>query len=335
MKKRGVRYVPVGKYKKASVLQCTRISFLYTMNQHIQLLGVKLDTLYDFLFQKKHIAYLERITVLLAAFGFIAHIIMVFLVRNVGSFSVYQQVIGAHYLSAIYTPFTVILFFEVLLMVLALQNSITKAIGRQFEIISLIVIREAFRDLGALETVTVSSESFEPFYPVLFDMLGAVSMFFLVAVFYHIKRSRARQEDFHNARAKKKFIALKKTMALFLSVILFALALYSFGETIQQVISHGVFYAAQDIEIGHAFYSKLFMIMVFVNVFILVLSYVFTSDYELVFRNSGFVITTILILFSLTLPKPYNIGLGIIAMIFAICVRLIYNFFRKIDIDSF
>jgi hypothetical protein len=305
------------------------------MNQHITLLGVKLDSLYDYLFQKKHIIALEKITVLLAAIGFVGHLLMVFLARNFESFFHYQQIVGSHYLAAIYTPFTVILFFEVLLMVLALQNSITKAIGRQFEIISLIVIREAFRDLGFWEGANFDMSSFEPFYPVLFDMLGALCMFFLVAVFYHIKRSRARQEDFHDSNAKKKFIALKKTMALFLSGILFALAIYSFGETVYQIINYGVLYASQDIQVGHFFYSKLFMVMVFVNVFILVLSYIFTTDYELVFRNSGFVITTILILFSLTLPKPYNIVLAIAAMVFAICIRLIYNFFRKIDIDKF
>lgn len=53
-----------------------------------------------------------------------------------------------NFLHAIYTPFSFILFYEVLLLVLALPKSHTSSIGKQYEIVSLIVIRGVFKDIG-------------------------------------------------------------------------------------------------------------------------------------------------------------------------------------------
>ncbi|MGA0166588.1 MAG: hypothetical protein ACO39A_04945, partial [bacterium] len=61
-----------------------------------------------------------------------------------------EDLISKNYLSAIYTPFSILLYYEVYLLILAIPNSITKAIGKQFEIISLIIIRDVFKDLSYL-----------------------------------------------------------------------------------------------------------------------------------------------------------------------------------------
>ena len=59
--------------------------------------------------------------------------------------------ISNNFLQAVYTPFSFILFYEVLLLVLALPKSLTTSICKQYEIISLIVVRRVFKDIGTFD----------------------------------------------------------------------------------------------------------------------------------------------------------------------------------------
>ena len=54
-------------------------------------------------------------------------------------------------ISAIYTPFSFILIYEVYLLIYYLPKSFTTYITKQYEIITLIIIRKLFKDLSALE----------------------------------------------------------------------------------------------------------------------------------------------------------------------------------------
>ena len=52
---------------------------------------------------------------------------------------------------ATYTPFSFIIVYEVYMLVYYLPRSITTYISKQYEIITLIIIRRLFKDLGNLE----------------------------------------------------------------------------------------------------------------------------------------------------------------------------------------
>jgi phosphoglycerol transferase MdoB-like AlkP superfamily enzyme len=53
-------------------------------------------------------------------------------------------------ISAIYTPFSFILIYEVYLLIYHLPKSTSTYIGKQYEIVTLIVIRKVFKDLSEL-----------------------------------------------------------------------------------------------------------------------------------------------------------------------------------------
>jgi len=54
-------------------------------------------------------------------------------------------------IAAIYTPFSFILVYEVYLLIYYLPASITQYIAKQYEIITLIVIRRLFKDIANIE----------------------------------------------------------------------------------------------------------------------------------------------------------------------------------------
>ena len=54
-------------------------------------------------------------------------------------------------ISAIYTPFSILLVYEAYLMIYYLRRSTTIYIAKQYEVISLILIRGLFKDMAALD----------------------------------------------------------------------------------------------------------------------------------------------------------------------------------------
>jgi uncharacterized membrane protein YjdF len=70
--------------------------------------------------------------------------------------------------------------------------------------------------------------------------------------------------------------------------------------------------------------------MIFTDVLILILSLAVSAQYELVFRNAAFVVSIILIRFSLTEGYPYGAPLALVAMIFGILTLLAFNFHLRL-----
>ncbi|MFT5916723.1 MAG: hypothetical protein ACI81T_003233, partial [Bacteroidia bacterium] len=81
----------------------------------------------------------ERIILAIAIFSYLLHLILILLAS--------YDIIGIESkflnnpIAAIYTPFSFILVYEVYLLIFFLPKSISFYIGKQYEIITLIVIR--------------------------------------------------------------------------------------------------------------------------------------------------------------------------------------------------
>ena len=74
-------------------------------------------------------------------------------------------------ISAIYTPFSIILYYEVFLLIYYLPRSFTTSVLKQFEIISLILIRRIFYDIPKLEINTNWLENTSNLQ-LVYDLIG-------------------------------------------------------------------------------------------------------------------------------------------------------------------
>ena len=74
--------------------------------------------------------------------------------------------------------------------------------------------------------------------------------------------------------------------------------------------------------------------MIFTDVLILILSLVVSGRYEMVFRNAAFVLSIILLRFSLIEDRHYGAPLGLFAMVFGILTLLVFNFHSRIRTDD-
>ncbi|MEO1270819.1 MAG: hypothetical protein AAFX99_22255 [Myxococcota bacterium] len=287
--------------------------------------------IYDALATHERVERLERWVLLASGAGLMLHLGIIGLARLgwlPGDAAIH---VGTNFLSALYTPFSFILFFEVLQLVLSIPRSMTSSLGKQYEIVSLIVLRSVFKDVAHFEGLSSFEAQYHEFVSVLWDMGGGIGMFLLVAIFYHtsgrVPKTHREPLDLSGLDdALKGFIAQKKGIALGLAVLLFVLAAYNLGLWCMEAW-HVVFEAGQPVlNVDTIFYLDLLTVMVFADVLILLLSMWHDDTYQMVFRNAGYVVSTVLLRFSLSIDKPYNVELGLLAMAFGIAVALVYRY---------
>jgi hypothetical protein len=232
--------------------------------------------------------------------------------------------------SAIYTPFSFILIYEVYLLLYYLPKSTAIYIGKQYEIIALIVIRRIFKDLSHIE---FSSKWFAIKNDILFtsDLVAILIMFFLIFIYYKLVKEGSKNENQTIKPEIVKFIHLKKTVATCLVPVFLILSVYSLGHWFyESFFSLGKI--VTDIkDINKIFFDDFFTILILVDVLLLLFSFLHSDKFNRVIRNSGFIISTILIKLSFSTEGLLNIVLIVIAILFGVILLKIHNLFDKIE----
>ncbi len=87
--------------------------------------------------------------------------------------------------------------------------------------------------------------------------------------------------------------------------------------------------------INNVFFEQFFSLLIIVDVILLLVSFFYTDQFHKVIRNSGFIISTILIRLSFTVEGVMNNILVITAVIFGLLIIVIHNKFeRKIQVNQ-
>ncbi len=274
----------------------------------------------------------EHIIIAVAIISFILHLLVVILVNlNILHVNEYSSMF-TNPIAAIYTPFSFILIYEVYLLVFYLPKSTTIYIGKQYEIITLILIRGIFKDLANLE---FTRDWFKVSYDLKFtsDLLATLILFFLIFIFYRLsgRKDEEPHETSHLTDEILKFIRRKNIIAMCLIPIFLFLAIFGLGRWI-----HGSFFSITRMvdsikDINLIFFNDFFTILILTDVLLLLLSFSHTDKFHKVIRNSGFIISTILIKLSFGSEGLLNTILIVAAVSFGVIILLIHNQYRKID----
>lgn len=290
----------------------------------------KIKLLYHYLLSEKTKKRIERVILLIAIASFLIHLLIIYLV-DFGIISLNNPSdLLKNPTAAIYTPFSFILVYEVYLLIHYLPKSITTYISKQYEIITLIIIRRLFKDLSNL---SLSSDWFKIKYDLQFtyDLVASVLLFFLILQFYKQSKKRYRTDENEDSQIEGtvRFIKIKKIIAASLVPILFFVAIYSF---INWLISSVELNSDSEVSfknINNIFFEQFFTILIIADVVLLLFSFFHTVDFHKVIRNSGFIISTILIRLSFSVSGLLNTALILTAIIFGLLILIIHNQFEK------
>ena len=287
------------------------------------------ELLYAKLLDEKTKKLSEKIIINIAIISFILHLAVIALndlnlLGNGISGDMFTNPI-----SAIYTPFSFILVYEVYLLIYYLPKSMTIYIGKQYEIIILIVIRRLYKDLSNISLDGNWFESSENLQFV-YDIGATVILFLLIHFFYRMNKFRVRKllKLTETKPELIRFIKLKKAIAVLLVptfVIIAFFNVYKWGVEVSE-FSQGL---ASGLDVNSVFFDDFFTVLILVDVLLVLFSFAHTDKFNKVIRNSGFVISTILVKLSFSVTGLQNVLLIISAVGFGVVILWIHKLFEQ------
>jgi hypothetical protein len=285
-----------------------------------------LNKLYQFFLSEYAKKQIEKITLYVALFGFFIHLTLIYLSKFSIITTLPELELFNSPISAVYTPFSFILIYEVYLLIYYLPKSFTTYITKQYEIITLIIIRKLFKDLSTIE---LSSNWFEIKGDLQFtyDILASVILFYLIFQFQKHGMLKAQQQNSNEPKIAR-FIDRKKIIAVVLVPIFFTMALVTLFNW-----TSGISFASNNYPsfetINNLFFDEFFTVLILVDVVLLLISFFYTDKFHKIIRNSGFVVSTILIRMSFGVSGLISTILIVAAVLFGLAIIIIHNKYEK------
>lgn len=214
---------------------------------------------------------------------------------------------------AIEVAFTLLLITELFSLIIILPKSVAKSVGKQFELLSLIFLRNGFKEFSHIENDYLWVDIQNEVQGMLIYAGGALAIFAIMGFTYtiqkHIKVTDIEKDQF-------RFIQMKRLLAL---LLLAAFAIIGAMDTLA-LLSEGIYHHS-----FHLFYS----VLIFSDIIIVLIALRYTLNYYKIFRYSSFVLATILIRISLSAEEHYNVGVGVAAAFFVLLLTVSYNYFLR------
>jgi hypothetical protein len=224
-------------------------------------------------------------------------------------------VVPRNHFFAVQAAFTVVLILEVISLIFTIPCSFSRSVGKQFEILALILLRNAFKELSYFPEPITFAGNHQAVLNILSDGFGALLVFALLGYYYVIQARGS--DDKMRAVDLYGFVAAKKGLALVLLGIFAVMGVRSAAGNITGT-AHTDFF--------HEFYT----LLILTDILVVLISQCFQPSFYSVFRNSGFALSTLIIRLALAAPPFYNVLLGLAAAVFAILLTLISrNLFGK------
>jgi len=300
---------------------------------------VNLHRLFEIAFSKllseKAKKIVELKIILIAIASFFIHLALIFLVDLDLIVISDPSTLLTNPISAIYTPFSFILIYEVYLLIYYLPKSITFYIGKQYEIITLILIRRLFKDLAELE-LTPNWFKVPGDLVFTYDLITTVVLFFLILVFYNLNQQKDERNYSSPIFASEliQFVRLKNGIATLLVPVFIGVACYSMYDWLYQNFFSGPMAPDKMTKLDGIFFDRFFTLLILVDVLLLLISFIRSDRFSMVIRNSGFVISTILIKISFGTEGLLNNILIITAVFFGVTILWIHNKYERLPYSS-
>ena len=276
-----------------------------------------IDSLHAKIFSKKNINHFEKLILYFAVAGFLIHLTLVFLnLKYDINYFVGLDNLLSNPISALYTPFSFILVYEAFLLIFYFPRSFTTSIAKEYEIISLVLIRKIFEDIPELD---IDSGIYnQQSLLMLYDLIAIIIIFYLIFLFKKTISTIPKREPNKNL---VRFISYKKTLSIILLPTLLILCISNLFDW-----TYSVFINNEIIKnINAVFFIDFFTVLILVDVFILLLSFQYTDKYHQIIRNTGFIISTILLRLSFSVSGLSSILLLLIGVIFGLIILRIYR----------
>jgi len=246
--------------------------------------------------------------------GFLGAIVLIELQRRGWLPSAIAWWVPTNHFYAVEFAVNLLLAIEVLRLVFGLSGTVGNTMGKQLEILSIILLRQALEELVHFPE-PIRWDAVRDVVPhMAADAVGAVLVFALVGIFYRVQQegdAELPEED------RARFTATRELVALVLLAGFTVLAVRTIGA--------GLVRPGAGAARAEHFFEDFYTVLVFSDILVALLSLRHSFTYDLVFRNTGYAAVTVIIRLALTAPPFVNVGLGVGATLVAIGLAWAYE----------
>lgn len=218
----------------------------------------------------------------------------------------------SHYY-AIQLAFTLILALEVVSLIFVLPASLSKSMGKQLEILTLILLRNAFKELAIMpEPVYIDMDNLGQLVDIAVSGTGALIVFLCLGFYrYIVQHQRLFLRDHHMLI---RYVLCKKMLSVCLLAIFLGIAIYDLPQ----------FVDGKDAN----FFETIYTVLIFADIAMVLIAQRFMPSYYAVFRNSGYVIGTLMMRISLSAPPLLCSGIAVFSALYVLALTWGTNIFR-------
>lgn len=224
----------------------------------------------------------------------------------------------SHYYS-IQLAFTLILAMEVISLIFVLPASLSKSMGKQLEILTLILLRNAFKELSIMpEPVYVDMDNLGQLIDIAVSGSGALVVFLCLGFYRHmVSRQRLFLRD---QNMLNRYVLCKKLLSVCLLAIFGGIAINDLP----------AFVDGKDAN----FFETIYTVLIFADIAMVLIAQRFMPSYYAVFRNSGYVIGTLMMRISLSAPPLLCSSIAVFSAIYVLALTWGTNLFRPESAQS-
>ena len=229
-------------------------------------------------------------------------------------------------LDALYTPFSILLAYEVYQLIRAIPESFSTAVGKQFEIVTLLVVRDIFKRLSELEFSgdwTIDSE----LKLIIIECFTFITLF-TTSLIYRANSNTDAKVDFKDSDLLN-FVQNKQKIAVVLLATYLVVAMFSFSNWI---ISVGEGDGSVTREI---FFLDFFTILILADILILLISYGYSTDFTNLARNTGFILSTVVLRVAIGATGVSSMILFVLGGLLGIAVLIISLKADEFQVEEF
>ena len=231
--------------------------------------------------------YIRKVATIFAVVGFFLHIVVwaLFETGNITITGGAAELVKSP-LSTLYTPFSILLVYEVYQLIRTIPDSFSSSVGKQYEIATLLVVRDILKRLSEVE----NSEGWKISSDLGFLLVECAAFLVLLytsLTYFRISSSSEKSEQMADNVAI--FVEAKRGIANAMLLIFLAMAAYSFYTWVDSVQDGGGSVSRV------IFFLDFFTFLILADILILLISYWFYTDFGNLARNTGFVLSTVII----------------------------------------
>ena len=230
---------------------------------------------------------IRKAAIVLAVAGFFLHIGL-WALATTGRISITGESseLVSSPLSSLYTPFSILLVYEVYQLIRAIPDSFSSSVGKQYEIATLLVVRDILKRLSEVE----SSDGWEISSDLgflLVECAAFLALFYTSLTYFRISDKSTKSGTMSGDI--EVFVEAKRMVANFMLIVFLLTAAYSFLTWITSVQDGGGSVSRV------IFFLDFFTFLILADILILLVSYWFYTDFGNLARNTGFVLSTVII----------------------------------------